>query len=382
MTIIEHEEILHALERTGEAFIITDTGGIIEYVSPGIEALTGYQPEELHGKHTRIFKSDVDPQELYDQMWETILAKQLWSGVLHNKRKDGSVYLEKLTIKPITGDNGELRWFLATKSDIAFADSQQGNAGISLTNDIPKENILDIVTNLTGELQNSLQMILGFTRILSDDLDHKLTGDQREYFEIISRGTHRLLRMLDDTKLVSRLECDAVTFEPVSFNVAEELRNVIATIYPIHNAQHVRLIKVIEDAGAEIVADRHSFAMIITHLVINAMKFTKEGSITIGLQIQANQAVIWVIDTGVGISDQFKPSVFKSFKQEELGFLKEFEGAGLGLSITKKLVEHMGGMLSFESYKGNGTTFIASFPISGWEEGRDRPITVSPNGSH
>ena len=224
MTIIEHEEILHALERTGEAFIITDTGGIIEYVSPGIEALTGYQPEELHGKHTRIFKSDVDPQELYDQMWETILAKQLWSGVLHNKRKDGSVYLEKLTIKPITGDNGELRWFLATKSDIAFADSQQGNAGISLTNDIPKENILDIVTNLTGELQNSLQMILGFTRILSDDLDHKLTGDQREYFEIISRGTHRLLRMLDDTKLVSRLECDAVTFEPVSFNVAEELR--------------------------------------------------------------------------------------------------------------------------------------------------------------
>jgi len=231
-----------------------------------------------------------------------------------------------------------------------------------------EESVLQTVVNLSSEFQSALQMVLGFSQLLNDDLEQYTNGGQREYFDIVIRTVQRLLRTIEDTVMLARLETNAVIFEPVKINVAEELRQIVAKVFPLRDTEQVRFIKVIEDTGAEILVARQSFSTIISHLLINAMKFTREGSITIGLQNQSNQAVVWVIDTGVGISEHFKQYLFQSFKQEELGFHKDFEGVGLGLAITKNLIMKMGGTLTYESYKGSGSTFIVSFPIVGWEE--------------
>lgn len=110
--------LLKAIEQSPVSIIITDKNGIIEYVNPNLLNITGYKLEELIGQHTRIFKSGLVPQEVYKNLWETILSGKDWNGEIQNKKKNGELYWENVTISSVTDDDGSILHFIAVKEDI------------------------------------------------------------------------------------------------------------------------------------------------------------------------------------------------------------------------------------------------------------------------
>ncbi len=364
-------DILHSIEKAGDCIILTDSEGNITYASPAIEQIAGYTPEELTGRSTRVFKSDRNPPALYADMWATILERRTWSGLIENRRKNGDVYLEQLTITPLVNEKGEITQYYCRK---VLADGVQpvdqlpgylqrqlpiGGAGRS-----------DFMSRVSYELRTALNSILGFTQILHEDLRNVIDPMQDEYFSVIAQSGARIQHMMEDALTLTLLETAEFAFHFEQFAVAPEVRRILANISLLVTAHNLRIIKVIEDNGALVSMDRHCFEQIITNLLVNSIKFTQEGTITIGLETRSGEVVVTVIDTGIGISDTFKPFVFEPFRQEEIGYSQELEGAGLGLAITKRMTEIMAGRITFESTKGEGSTFTVRFPIIGWEKDR------------
>jgi len=366
----EQNEIVRALELSGEVLLITDKNGVIRYATPAITDLTGYTPTELIGQHTRIFKSSENPTSLYDDMWETILAKQVWSGLIRNRTKSGTEKLEYLSIIPMLGKDGDIDSFCCVRHHMDEAASANLRVPGNLLKKIPsdREEVLDFVSQMSYEFRTALNSILGFSQILYDDLAQKLEDSQKEYFNVVSQSSQRLLHIIEDVLFLTRIGKGEISFQFERIQVAHELKKILSSIMLLVKPGNVRFIKVIEDNGALISADLQCFEQIISNLLINAIKFTSNGTITVGLETKNEKAVISVIDTGVGITEEFKPYVFVPFKQEELGYNEEFEGAGLGLTITSKLIEMMDAEIDFESTKGEGSTFIVSFPIMGRAE--------------
>jgi len=364
------EEIIRTLEKTGDVILITDTEANIRYASQSIQDLTGYEPGELIGKNPRIFRSDSTPASIYDDLWETILSHQKWSGVLENRRKDGSTYLERLTITPVQDEDGKNQWFVANKRDATMQGEKNLVSPMYADRDIPSDRkaLLDFMSHMSYEFRTSLNSIVGFTQILREDLTSSLDPTQKEYFDILTHSSGRLLHTIEDVLLLIQLETGDCAIDVRDIPIAKELKTILSEIMVLTKTESIRFIKVIEDNGALVPLDRQYFEQILSHLLINAIKFTQKGTITVGLETKGGLAKISVIDTGVGISERFKPYVFLPFQQEEIGYNQEFEGAGLGLTISKKIAELMRGSLGFESRKNEGSTFTLTFPITGWSK--------------
>jgi PAS domain S-box-containing protein len=365
---IEPKEILRALELSGDPFILTDVTGTIKYVSPGMEVMTGYTKEELIRRNTRIFRSGQTPSAIYRQMWTTILAGKPWSGTLVNKKKNGQPYLERLSISPIFDVKNRLALFCAKKEEVQQEHPINPRSGESAGKQtVTPRSMLQFINRATEELRSSLNTTKGFTDLLMENIEDDLELAKKDYLSIIRQTHRRMLNTIEDVMTIARLDVGDVKLHLEPVEIAKEMKRIITGLSVITVRHSMRVIKVIEDKGALVSIDRLGLEQIIMNLVSNALKFTGDGGyLTFGVNIQDNQALITVIDTGIGISDNFKPFIFQPFSQEEIGNRMEYEGAGLGLAITKRLTELMGGSIAFESRKNAGTTFMLLFPVVGW----------------
>jgi PAS domain S-box-containing protein len=115
---IERAGLEAAIEQAGEAIVITDTRGNIQYVNPAFTRMTGYSRDEATGQNPRILKSGQNPPQLYEELWATIRRGGTWHGELVNRRKDGSLYTEEMDIAPVRAGNGEIVSFIAIKEDV------------------------------------------------------------------------------------------------------------------------------------------------------------------------------------------------------------------------------------------------------------------------
>src|SRR5690606_14202332 len=160
------------------------------------------------------------------------------------------------------------------------------------------------------------------------------------------------------------LESRSLKLNPEIIHVNDHLRDVVRLFEPRPAARGLYLKLDLPDRSPLAVLDRAAFDRIMNNLLSTALKFTLEGGVTISAKIDDESVIVEVTDTGVGISESFLPFVFDEFKQESDGLGREFEGNGLGMNITKRLVEVMNGQISVRSKKGVGTTFTVSFPRS------------------
>lgn len=125
LTSIEQAVLLRAIEQSPASIVITDTNGTIEYVNPKFESVTGFTAKEAIGKNPRILKSGSQSREFYQHMWNTILHGQVWDGIFHNKRKDGSFFWEHCVIAPVVDEKGNVTHFVAIKEDITEKKEQE-----------------------------------------------------------------------------------------------------------------------------------------------------------------------------------------------------------------------------------------------------------------
>ena len=213
------------------------------------------------------------------------------------------------------------------------------------------------LANMSHEIRTPLTAVIGFAELLRDEV----ADDQQDLVQGIDSGGRRLLTTLNSILDLAALDAREHALTPVATDLAAEAREVAALLRPLA-AERGLALEVEAPATLAAVADPDAFGRVLTNLVGNAVKFTDAGGVTVGLEGGADAVVLRVADTGVGISDEFLPRLFAAFRQASEGFGRSHEGSGLGLTITQRLVEEMGGAIGVESAVGVGTVFTVTLP--------------------
>ncbi len=219
------------------------------------------------------------------------------------------------------------------------------------------------LANMSHELRTPLVGILGYSDLLSKTLDN----DYKEMAEGINRTGNRLLNTLSMILDLARVESDKIEITITNVDISNELKGIYQNFYHIISKKGLDFKLKLCCEKIILKTDKGMFNAIMDNLINNALKFTEKGKIIIKTEIKElsgrKNLIIKVIDTGIGIEEEKISLIFDEFKQLSEGTVKEYPGSGLGLSITKKYVMLLNGIITVESTYGIGTTFVIKFPV-------------------
>lgn len=220
------------------------------------------------------------------------------------------------------------------------------------------------LANISHEIRTPLNGILGFTEIL---LEHDIApSDKEHYSNLIQNLSGQLLSIVNDILEISRIETNQIKLSNSQININLILKRLFTTFEKQAKGKNLNLIlnSELNESQALIVGDGLRLVQVLTHLLNNAIKFTYSGSITYGCRISDEKLLFYVQDTGIGINSENKALIFERFRQVEDTLTRKFGGSGLGLSISKALVEMMGGNIFVDSDSGRGSTFFFTIPYN------------------
>ena len=222
------------------------------------------------------------------------------------------------------------------------------------------------LANMSHELRTPLNSILGFADVILEELDGPLTDNMTTDLRLIQKNGQHLLHLINDVLDMAKIEAGRMNLNPERFILQELLEEVTSITSPLASEKSLSLfIDAESDSELAIFADRTRLRQVMLNLVNNAMKFTEKGKIRIHTERRADLAVITVKDTGIGIPPGELETVFQEFMQVDTSTTRKVGGTGLGLPISRRLIEMHGGRLWAEStgVPGEGSTFFVELPI-------------------
>ena len=241
----------------------------------------------------------------------------------------------------------------------AFATIKKQNEKILAADKVKNE----FLANISHELRTPLNAIIGFSEALNMKIFGPLNDKQTEYVTDIHVSGLHLLGMINEILELSKIEAKAIKLALCKFNLQTSVNEVVNIVKPLANKKNITLQKFAKDF-LEIEADYQKIQQILYNLLSNAIKFTPdEGQIEIGYKKQDEKVLLWVKDNGVGIDKKYEGKIFGKFVQLNNVYSKKESSTGLGLTITKELVELHNGKIWFESVVGEGTTFFVEMPL-------------------
>ena len=194
-------------------------------------------------------------------------------------------------------------------------------------------------------------------------LQEELSDAYQEFLDPIESNGQRLLHTVNSLLELARLRAGMMEVHREMLDVGDLAAEVIRLLAPLARQKALLLELARPSQPLFLHLDRHFLEQILDNLIGNAIKFTEEGEVRVGVEQEGDRVCIRVADTGIGIDEAFMPHLFEEFKQESSGLSRSHEGSGLGLSITAHLVGLMDGAIDVESTKGRGSVFTVSFPI-------------------
>jgi len=226
----------------------------------------------------------------------------------------------------------------------------------------------EFLANMSHELRTPLNAIIGFSEVLRDKLCGDLNEEQMDFvMDIHSSGNH-LLQMINDILDLSKVESGKLELKYEEFEVGKAVEAVLITLKGLANKKSLAIETILHNPVDRLFADPVKFKQILYNLLSNAIKFTPEnGKITVhttSLRKEKDCIEVKVTDTGIGIAPEDYPKIFVEFSQVDSSHSRKYEGTGLGLALTKKLVEMHGGKIGFESKVGVGSTFYFTLPVN------------------
>ena len=362
----ELNKLFFAIEQSSAAIVFTDLKGNIEYANPKLFEITGFTNEELHQKNINIFSSGKTNPETYKDLWMQINRGKEWRGELLNRRKDNTEYWESISIAPVCDANGTITNFLAIKEDITakkIAEKELFYAKQKAEESSKLKSAL--LANLSHEFRTPLNGILGFAEIMKNELTEP---DQRDMAEFIISAGQRLLATLTSILDLSELQSESLVVAKDVINITSKSRQIIAKYLSLAKEKNLKLSIISTDNNLECQLDIRLFEKTLGHLINNAIKFTDKGEVKIivdsVVEKDGKYALIKVVDTGIGISEENKLIVFEDFRQLSEGLGRNYEGNGLGLPLSKRMTELLNGTISLESKLFEGSTVVLKFRSS------------------
>jgi PAS domain S-box-containing protein len=223
----------------------------------------------------------------------------------------------------------------------------------------------EFLANMSHEIRTPMNGIIGMTNLLDESA---LSEDQKEFVQLIKYSSNTLLALINDILDLSKIKAGRMSVEEIPFSVREVVEEVAATFRVQAATNNVAVVTTINGSLPQMLqGDRHKLVQVLNNLLGNAVKFTAQGRISVSVSIlhqdDANMCLGFrVADTGMGIAPEFRDYIFESFAQTGNDTLRLFGGTGLGLTITKRLVELQGGSIGVESRTGEGSVFYFDIP--------------------
>ena len=361
--LAELRRLSTAIEQSPDAVVITEPNGIIQYVNPAFETITGYSPEEARGKTPRILKSSQHSAAFYTDLWKTISTGNTWTGHLINKHKNGELYTEEATITPVRNATGEITGYVAIKRDITQELAKEERFRQSQK----MEAVGQLAGGIAHDFNNILQAILGFSEILLCELNQE--GKERRHVVEIEKAAKRAAEMTRQLLAFSRKQ----PVDKKRININETIGDTEVLLQILLGKKATCTLDLAPDLN-EVYADHSQITQIIMNLAVNARDaMTEEGRLTIAtenitFESQATAGMpdatsgsfvcLSVTDTGCGMDQEAKDHLFEPFfTTKAVG-----KGTGLGLSVVYGIVKQNRGWIHVYSEENLGTTFKIYLP--------------------
>ncbi len=333
-------------------FIFSPTEGF-EQVNRQACTLTGYSRSELLSMRPEdIITDDNLRDDPFPQ--RDLVAGETVRYELELRRKDGSRFPVEISVKRIEDD-----MIQAIVRDISQRLERE-EALIAAKEEAEEMNRLksSFLANMSHEIRTPLASIRGYLELLTEEAP----ADLHPLIRPIDLSSNRLFETLNSVLDLAQLESGSVNLSPQFLDVAALTRESVETFQQQAQKKDLSLTVETDPDEIPVYLDRGVLVRSLDNLIGNAIKFTEEGGVTV--RAEANDRTVWleVEDTGIGIDDQYLPKLYEAFSQESTGAAREYEGTGLGLTITNQLVSLVDGTLSVESTKGEGTTFTMEIP--------------------
>ncbi len=222
----------------------------------------------------------------------------------------------------------------------------------------------EFLANMTHELRTPLNAIIGFTEVVYDGVAGPVSERQKEYLADVLGSARHLLQLIDDLLDLSRIEAGRLRFLPQPVDVREAAQEVLDSLVPVAEAKRIRCKLETAPVPGEVILDPRRLQQVVYNYLSNALKFTPEdGCVTVRVGAEGEHHLrLEVEDTGIGIPSEDIGRLFTNFQQLEAARTKKHGGTGLGLALTRRLVEAQGGRVGVESTPGQGSRFFAVLP--------------------
>lgn len=255
---------------------------------------------------------------------------------------------------------------LAAQIAVAVENANQYAAQVQTSTKLREVDQLksEFLASMSHELRTPLNSIIGFADVLLEGLDGDLNERMEEDVRLIRESGDHLRGLIGDILDMSKIEAGRMDLRYEEIDIAQLANDVMATAAPLAQEKRLFLHLDIEEGVKPVQADRTRLRQVLWNIVGNAIKFTEKGSITVSVQNQPNHILCSVRDTGIGIKEEHAAVVFEQFRQIDGGLNRAAGGTGLGMPITKKLVELHGGEIWIESVFGQGSTFLFTIPYN------------------
>jgi PAS domain S-box-containing protein len=341
----------------------TDMAGNILLLSPSALQLTGWTAGELVGKN--VLDIYADPAERAGLLAELTKKGSVTGLEITLKKKDGTHTPCLVSSRVMTDKSGRPNGVQGTLRDItemrrAREELKKAKEAAEAANHAKS----DFLANMSHEIRTPMNSIVGMAEIL---MDSPLAEDQRKHLKTIQHSADALLYIINDILDLSKIEAGLMRLEKKPFAPREVAESVAEMFAQRAAAKGLELVlKIGTDIPGTVLGDGNRLRQVLINLVGNSFKFTLKGQIGIGVELLKGPEGDWlsfsVADTGIGISPENQKKLFQKFSQVDDSSTRKYGGTGLGLTISKKLAEMMGGGMTLESAEGKGSVFGFRFP--------------------
>ncbi|MDP2338173.1 MAG: PAS domain-containing protein [Bacteroidota bacterium] len=376
-----------AMELTNDGLWDWDIASGNMYYSPGYFRILGYEPGD--------FKSHVDSWLEMTHPDDLNCAITIKDDCVNNisqsikmeyrmKAKDGTWRWILSRGKAVRRDeNGKALRMIGTHVDITESKLIEEKLMIAKEKAEGSDRLKSaFLANMSHEIRTPMSGILGFAELLKQP---GLTSEQqRKYINIIEKSGTRMLKIINDIIDISKIESGQMQVSISKINVNEQIEYIYSSFKEEAEQKGMKILfkNSLSEEKAVIKTDREKFYAILTNLVNNAIKYSDEGTIEFGYVLKSksnasasepNELEFYVSDSGIGIPEDRKAAIFERFIQADVDDKKAFQGAGLGLAISKAFIEMLGGRLWVESNSGKGSVFYFTLPYKVVQKGKTIP---------
>jgi len=364
---------------------ITDIKGKILYANDKFCEISGYSQSELIGQDHRVVNSGVYSSEFWKDMYKTVSSGKTWAeNAICNRAKDGQLYWVDTTIVPFVDKKGNIKSYVSIRTDVT--QNILDRKALHLAKQEAEEAVKaksSFLASMSHEIRTPMNGVIGMLGLVKQT---ELNENQTHKIDVALSSANSLLSIINDILDFSKLEADKIELDSTEFDLVKEMLNLMEARETTLKSDDVKLVldtsKLTQN---NFKADIGRIKQIINNIVGNAIKFTKRGEVKllISSKIKDDKKIslcFEVEDSGIGIPHDKIATLFDSFSQVDISTTRKYGGTGLGLTISKRLVEMMGGNINVISELDRGTTFSFCIDVSTVETSkREDEVVESSN---